>query len=599
MNIYSTKTNGVAVKAYPGDAMTLLAFDLTGDLTKDCVGFTIQFITPKGKLFYLPNRLNFDVPGPAASVAGKIHKSYSSLDAPIQKFRWLHVPYSSNTNSVEFGLYKYLVTPRYWKNDALEALDPSLTTEVELPVMPFVKDKFSLSFTRGFMISQAYARRFGNDTTLTPDESNVFFDTSLKSGSYPPESGNTGGYSYDDQFAWMGWQARKTISDFISVVKDDQEDKYTLDVLAYDFDEPDIAKAFIDLAGRGKIRMILDNNETRGKDFETKKGYLNKQQFEKAFRDAAKGNSDIVRGNFLRQAHCKVFILKEGGDPVKVLTGSTNFSRNGLYINANHVIVMENIPIAEKYQAMFNKSIEFLANRDKIKIGKLTSDDLFTKTFSFNEPGIPKLDISFAPHTKDVATKVLDDVNASISAAEGSVLFAVMQLTKVTGGSVVKALRDMHNTKAKFSYGITDTADEIAVYKPGETRAKLVSTQLLAAALPEPFSTEVSTKWGHRVHHKMVVLDFNDANPIVFCGSSNFALGGEEQNNDNLLTIYDQEVATAFAIEAIRLIDHFQYRAAIAKTGGKPLVLKRDDSWLKDYFIENTMAFTDRKYFIK
>ncbi|WP_051223844.1 hypothetical protein [Conexibacter woesei] len=45
----------------------------------------------------------------------------------------------------------------------------------------------------------------------------------------------------------------------------------------------------------------------------------------------------------------------------------------------------------------------------------------------------------------------------------------------------------------------------------------------------------------------------------MFCGSSNLALGGEEENDDNLIAIHDGDVATAFAIEAMTLIDHFGF----------------------------------------
>ena len=42
MNKHATK-NGVSVRAYKGDAMTLLAFDLTAALTKNLVGFSISY----------------------------------------------------------------------------------------------------------------------------------------------------------------------------------------------------------------------------------------------------------------------------------------------------------------------------------------------------------------------------------------------------------------------------------------------------------------------------------------------------------------------------------------------------------------------------
>jgi hypothetical protein len=46
---------------------------------------------------------------------------------------------------------------------------------------------------------------------------------------------------------------------------------------------------------------------------------------------------------------------------------------------------------------------------------------------------------------------------------------------------------------------------------------------------------------------------------VVYCGSSNLAGGGEAENGDNLLAIHDADVATAFAIEALGLVDHYNF----------------------------------------
>ena len=65
----------------------------------------------------------------------------------------------------------------------------------------------------------------------------------------------------------------------------------------------------------------------------------------------------------------------------------------------------------------------------------------------------------------------------------------------------------------------------------------------------------------------------------MYCGSSNLALGGEKSNGDNLLEIHDDDVATAFAIEALGLIDHYDFldrfaNAKAAKTAKQGSVSK-------------------------
>lgn len=76
--------------------------------------------------------------------------------------------------------------------------------------------------------------------------------------------------------------------------------------------------------------------------------------------------------------------------------------------------------------------------------------------------------------------------------------------------------------------------------------------------LPAPFD-QVPSLPGHEIHDKFVVCGLNGNDPVVYCGSSNLASGGEAENGDNLLAIHDADVATAFAIEALGLVDHYSF----------------------------------------
>jgi hypothetical protein len=124
----------------------------------------------------------------------------------------------------------------------------------------------------------------------------------------------------------------------------------------------------------------------------------------------------------------------------------------------------------------------------------------------------------------------------------------------------------------------------------------------------------------HQIHHKFVVCDFNGEDPVVFCGSSNLASGGEHDNGDNLLTIRDGDVATAFAVEAVALVDHFNFldrlqekstaqpaavaaaRAVVPASKVAAAVsagwfLGNTDAWTKPYFNPNDLHFKDRNLF--
>jgi hypothetical protein len=88
----------------------------------------------------------------------------------------------------------------------------------------------------------------------------------------------------------------------------------------------------------------------------------------------------------------------------------------------------------------------------------------------------------------------------------------------------------------------------------------LVDFAYLSKHAPEPFKSEWAGGSGINIHNKFVVVDFDQPGAKVYTGSSNFAPSGEEANGDHLLSIEDQGVATAYAIDAITMFDHLNFR---------------------------------------
>ena len=139
----------------------------------------------------------------------------------------------------------------------------------------------------------------------------------------------------------------------------------------------------------------------------------------------------------------------------------------------------------------------------------------------------------------------------------------------------------------------------------------LVTGKPIYTVLPPPFD-QVARVTGHQVHHKFVVCGFNTANGVVYCGSSNLAAGGEAKNGDNLLAIRDPDVVTAFAIEAVSLVDHFQFldHYQSAPKGKKKAPPKKQDAaaeagwylstsdkWTLPYFDPKDLHSVDRELF--
>jgi hypothetical protein len=504
----TTKTNDLTVTAYAGDAKTLLAFNLPKRRTKNLAGFTIE-CRPQGQpSYYVLNQLRFEDPGRHAQDASE--PPTSSINAPLHKFRWLHVPGSVHEGLKPFyGPYTYVVTPRYFDDrQSLQPLDPSLSAPVDVDVAPFTgPDGFELGFTRGYTQSQAFVNHFGLKARIQPQDHELLFDTSQPAGT------NAQGtqFTYAEAYDWLGFTAREKIFGLLDEVRADQA--LRLDVFAYDLNEPDLLRALLELAKQGRVRVILDDAALH----HSTKTPKPEDQFESLFRGAATGTAEIRRGHFGRYAHDKVFIVSDDQGARKVLTGSTNFSVTGLYVNSNHVLVFSDPVVTAKYASLFET-----AWKGEVKLPAYLASPLAGETFSTAGPGGEPMSITFAPHTEEFTTALLGAVAARIGKegkkARGSVLFAVMAIDKGTS-PVYDALNTLHADDSIFSFGVSDTPDGISLYEPRRKTGVLVTGKPVRTQLPPPFNQVPAVGLGHQIHHKFVVCGFNTRDPVVYCGS--------------------------------------------------------------------------------
>ena len=565
----SASSDGFTVKAHAGDRCVLLAFNLDDGKTDLLAGFSIASraanMSGTGDWVFLGNRLGFagDYTNPQASKNGKF---FSSDTDPFQKFWWVDFPADA-----DFGPRDYRVTVKRFKSaDGTELADGQQVT-LSVDVSPFVDGNIEIAFTRGYLSSQAYADLFGN-ASFTPKAAQ---------GDWQADTSGL-----QKQWEWLGAHARQAVIDFLNDVH--QTPGATLDAFVYDFNEPDIIRALTILGPQ--VRILADDAALH------KAGTAHA----KAYDDVVAAGASGIRGHFSRYQHNKIFIKRVGGVAQKVLTGSTNFSVTGLYVNANHIVVFDEPTIAGHYGAVFD-----LAFQSELKSKGFEADALSQKELTLQPEGMPQIVFSHAPHKKP--TFSLGTLAQAITNAKSSVIFAVMDLDG--GGDVLAALKTIHADKQVFSYGISDspepdqvTVGGTTVYTPDSTTGELVYSKADPESFPPPFGKElqVTGSISHVIHHKFVVVDFNGADPVVFCGSSNLAEGGEEQNGDNLIAIHDPAIATAFAIEGIRLVDHYAFAAALkgAKNASQTLALKTDaDKWWSTYYDAQSIRATERKLF--
>jgi phosphatidylserine/phosphatidylglycerophosphate/cardiolipin synthase-like enzyme len=289
------------------------------------------------------------------------------------------------------------------------------------------------------------------------------------------------------------------------------------------------------------------------------------------------------------------------GVAVKVFAGSANFSIRGLYAQANNCFVISDEKVAAEYNQYFDIAYSEMLNG---KSGmEITNNDITKSWFGFNSADIYDFSLCLSPH-KDSLTS-LQKLQDALDKAHSSVMFSIMQIDG--GGEALQHLRELPVDKGSiFHYGIvqslkkddasTDT-EVCTIQKQGELGGT-IPFSYLHSKIPAPFNSEFSGGLGQIIHDKFVVIDFNTENPVVFTGSSNLSAGGEEENGDNMIAVYDREFAIAYAIEAVRLFDHYSFRFAMStSTSDNPLALDDTDGWNKKYFDKNNRKFFDRKLF--
>ena len=325
------------------------------------------------------------------------------------------------------GDFKYKVTARYCQGTALVD-GPS--AEVIVQLMQPQTGNFELGLTRGYVSSQAYATKFKN-APVRPDPKSLDYDTT----------------SYQPAYEWLGFHARKMMFDLLKECVSDNS--ITVDMFAYDFDEPDILKMCESLGPR--LRAFLDNAPLHtGTALEV-------QTHARLVKSA--GAANVKQGHFKRFAHDKIIIQKKNGKATKVLTGSANFSVRGLYVQANNVMLFSDPTVADQYEQVFESVFN--------NMGGYVKTPLASQWYSFPNlgGGVPKFQVNFAPHPTPPVS--MATVAQALLNAKSSVMFAVMELGG--SGSVLQTLQKAHLSGKVFSYGMTQSeAGGLTLYKPGE-----------------------------------------------------------------------------------------------------------------------------------
>lgn len=562
-----TGTNAQALfklKVHRGEGMVLLAMNWkVGKPPKDFVGFAIQYKEPGSDRFLnVRNRLAF------AGVDGSVNPtSLSTMLSPIQMFRWIHFPF----NAEQPGEFLYRVTPVF-----MSAQDELSYGEAQEAAIELRRETYpgllNVTFTRGFVASQRFVdtyEAFGSIDTLLPEQADKGLD-------FVPTHPKAA-----EALNWMGFEARRAILDVLDEAIADK--KAEVRVVAYDLSQADVVSRLEQLGAR--LKIIIDDDGPHGK--KTSGETLSAQRLA-----VSAGAQNVKRQHMGALQHNKTIVV-DGPKARKVVCGSTNFTWRGFFVQSNNALVLQGKTPVKVFKEAFD---HYWDNDTPATFGK-TASAVWTKL------GLKGIDaqVAFSPHIAKNA--VLKSVGTDIASASSSLLYSLAFLA-ITGGAVKDAIKKVSNDKTVFVYGMADAKVGGLVLVTPDGNPEPVSPASLKKNAPEPFKAEPTGGGGNRMHHKFVVIDFDKPTARVYMGSYNFSNPADVSNGENLLLIRDRRVAVAYAIEALRIFDHYHFRVkqADAKKARKKLTLARpprqpkEKPWWNEYYTQ-AVKVRDRELF--
>jgi len=540
------KRNGVYVKAYTGSNSVLLALNIDDSMRSGLLGFAIERVdVATGKRRWLNGLLNF----PGVSRPPGV-PTPTNL-APIQKFRWADYTTTAGES------YQYIVNPVYGAPGNLK-LAPGPTITVQPRPMA---GRHIVHFNRAAAASQAFSRAF-RDVDLE-------IDAARKAGRLseyrlPPKA-----------LKWLSDGLLEEITSFLARATDAT---WAIDIAIYEYELAEIAREVEAALGRGvQVRVLY---HARPNDPQTA---INEATLSKipAAQKRARVTSSIFHHKFIVLSRIK----KGQREPVAVLAGSTNFTENGIYRQANVVHIVDRPDTSREYLALFDQIFNGASLADTRRF--INVNDRIDLTAPFFT--------GFSPRTKP---EDLDAFKTLIGGAQRDVLFCT---TFNLDDGIEDALIGQPNDSV-LRFGIENQRSRITGFHADRT-ANFAAAAWLKDGL-EGFLKE-STK-GQRgnilIHTKVVVVDFTSDNPVIISGSHNLSKAASQSNDENFLIIRgDTDVADAYGCEVLRIYDHYRFRFKASQPakarGFRPFTLDPDDSWTNSYFKPDSLKMIDRERF--
>lgn len=528
------KTIKIAAYSNNDDAMIVWKYNFN---IKNCWGFAV-YRKRKGETDGEAEPLITSV-----GFQGDPHTEYEthpSTEWPIQKYNWVDYEVK-NGDEVCYKVYPMIHSEGSLKKDSGNASKWSNWVKVGDP------SGVEVYFNRGLVSSQAIARRLKN----IPEKERK--KTLLK--------------NLDDVHStirnFMGGNLLTGLYNLLDEVK--QNKKLKLYTALYELNEKELIRR-LDSIGK-RANLILANGAFDAEDADPQSENAKKLTKINLTRRIVKS------GHF---AHNKFLVITDSTSgieiPIKVLTGSTNWTTNGVFTQINNAVLLHDKDVAKYYKEEWD-----MMHKDSDSNGNGLYGKPYKKFNSTRKQNISSdTRTYFTPVPKAID---LNEADSLINGAEKGVIFLMFkpgtEKSRTLYGTIqalAKARKDL------LVHGIINadpggkknpTIDFMNKNKvePGDLDV------VLPASLGESFGfwmQEVG-KQNVTIHSKVIVIDPFGKRPIIMTGSHNMGIKASKANDDNLNIIEaNPALAQAYAVHILAVYHHYRWRFYRSKKTSLP-----------------------------
>jgi phosphatidylserine/phosphatidylglycerophosphate/cardiolipin synthase-like enzyme len=538
--------------------------------------------------------------------------------APVQKYWW------KDLGARRGGMFRYRIVPMGGTPGALRPLagvDPLVTNPVA--VTPD-RGLFKAYFNRGILATQMVAHALGTPSV----------DRLMRHIADPKDSLRQA----------LEGQLADALTELLDQVDDTNGE---IRAALYELNDPQGLEVRLQASDRGSpaARAVVLGNEREAANRQTGEPATDDKYSED--RANLKAAGVPVTDRILPSGHIphnKFLVLKQANKPVAVLTGSTNWTMNGLAAQTNNALLIASPAVAAHYSAYWDELERDTGSAQRgdeawqgptLRQWVQEHNAALIKQPLSLEDGSATIQMLFSPNTdKSIASPPREDpadVNLLfdlIKAAKQAVLFLAFEpgnnsILDAAGealhakpslfvrGALTSASNAM-NFKAALD-GSDDTAPEGRGRRPrvatiGENpqgRAQpdfrvIPATQVNKGDAFGAWEAELNKAGFAIIHDKILVIDPFSDDCIVVTGSHNLGYRASHNNDENMVIVRGhRSLAEAYACHVLDVYDHYAWRWWLNQNKekfGKPL--DPTDAWQDRYIKDGKVTSAELQFWL-